>query len=86
LLHILGYSFCVERHVLAYFCQVLLLPNVSRIVCAKAVINWRQNVGEIKPKIISHKTGFFLAKQQQTNFMLIDWNWLSLHITPSTLG
>jgi hypothetical protein len=42
LLHVLGYSFCFERHILVHFCQMLLPLEASKIICAKAALLWHQ--------------------------------------------
>jgi hypothetical protein len=42
LLHILGYSFCTERQVLAHFYQMLFHLKGSKIICAKAAMLWHQ--------------------------------------------
>jgi hypothetical protein len=38
LLHILGYSFCTEHHILVHFCLMLLPLKASKITCAKAAL------------------------------------------------
>jgi hypothetical protein len=42
LLHILGYSICAKRHILAQSCQMLLPLKASNIICAKAALLWHQ--------------------------------------------
>jgi hypothetical protein len=42
LLHILGYSFSAERHILACFCQTVLPLEASKIIRTKAVLLWHQ--------------------------------------------
>jgi len=42
LLHILGYNFCNEDHILVHFCQTLLPSKASKIKCTKAVLRWHQ--------------------------------------------
>jgi len=37
LLHILGYGFCTESHILENFCQMLLPLKTSKIIFAKAL-------------------------------------------------
>jgi hypothetical protein len=49
LLHISGYSFCAESHILAQFCQMLLAHRASKIICAKADLLCTKNVGAIHP-------------------------------------
>jgi len=38
LLHILGYSFCADHHILVDFCQKLLPLTVLKIIYAKAAL------------------------------------------------
>jgi hypothetical protein len=38
LLHLLGYSFCGEFHILVHFCQMVLSLKASKIICAKAAL------------------------------------------------
>jgi hypothetical protein len=38
LLHILGYSFFIEHHILAGFCQMLLPLKASNIICNKLLV------------------------------------------------
>ncbi len=40
LLHLLGYSFCGESHILVRFCQMVLSLKASKIICAKAALLW----------------------------------------------
>jgi hypothetical protein len=49
LLHILGYGFCIERHILAHFGQMLLSLKASKITCTKAALLLHKNVGKIDP-------------------------------------
>jgi hypothetical protein len=42
LAHVLGYSFCAERHILAHFYQMLLPLRASKIICTKAALLWQQ--------------------------------------------
>jgi hypothetical protein len=42
LLHILGYNFCSQHHILARFCQMLLPSKTSKIICAKTALLWCQ--------------------------------------------
>jgi hypothetical protein len=42
LVHLLGYNFCAEHHILAHFCQMLLPPKASRITRTKAPLRWHQ--------------------------------------------
>jgi hypothetical protein len=42
LVHVLGYSFCTEHHILAHFCQMLLPLRASKIICAKAALPLHQ--------------------------------------------
>jgi len=44
LLHILGYNICIEHNILAHFCKMLLPLKASKIICAKAVWLFYQNV------------------------------------------
>ncbi len=47
LLHIIGYSFCTEPHIMAHFLQMLVPLRASKIICTKAVLLDHQNVDEI---------------------------------------
>jgi hypothetical protein len=42
MLHVLGYSFFIEFHILAHFCQMLLPSKPSKIICTKAALLWHQ--------------------------------------------
>jgi hypothetical protein len=42
-LHILGYSFCLQHHLLAPFCRMLLPSKAQKIISAKAVLLLRRN-------------------------------------------
>ncbi len=44
LLHVLGDNFGTERHILAYFCSILLPLKAWEIICVKAVLLWSKNV------------------------------------------
>jgi len=44
LLHTLGYGFCTQQFILAYFCQIPLPSKASEIICAKAALLWRQKL------------------------------------------
>jgi hypothetical protein len=41
-MHISGYRFHAERHILAQFCQMLLPQKASKIIQAKAVLLWHK--------------------------------------------
>jgi hypothetical protein len=43
LLHVLGYSFSVEHHISAHFCQMLLPFKASKNISTKAALLWHQN-------------------------------------------
>ncbi len=47
LLHIIGYNFCTEPHILAHFLQMLVPLRASKIIGAKAALLFQQNVDEI---------------------------------------
>jgi len=49
LLYVLGYTFCVEHHVLVHFSKMLLPLKVSKILCTKATLLCTENVDEIDP-------------------------------------
>jgi hypothetical protein len=47
LLHVLGYSFYTQHHILAHICQMLLQLKASKIISAKAALLWHQKDDEI---------------------------------------
>jgi hypothetical protein len=49
LLHIFGYNFCTEYHILVQFCDMLLTLKVSINICAKGALHWHKNYGKIDP-------------------------------------
>jgi hypothetical protein len=42
LLHILGYTFCTEHHILAQCCQMWLTQKVLKVLFAEAAPFWWQ--------------------------------------------
>jgi len=68
LLHVLGNSFCTERHILAHFCRMLLPLKASKISATKLLYFCTKIFDEIDP------TG------QHTNFWLT-LNWPTVDAT-----
>jgi hypothetical protein len=59
--HILGQSFAPVHHILMHFCQMLLPLKALKIKCAKAVLLWHQNIGELTTSVNVIKTFFSLS-------------------------
>ncbi len=49
LLHILGYNFWNEYHILVQLFNMLLTLKVSINICAKGALHWHKNYGKIDP-------------------------------------
>jgi hypothetical protein len=57
LVHLLGYSFCAEHHILAHFCLLLLPQKSSKIICKK-------NSSALAPKMLVKLTPDKLPMEQ----------------------
>jgi hypothetical protein len=66
LLHIIGYNFCTEPHILAHFLQMLVPLRASKIICAKAALLCHQNVDEIDRCKLLH----LLFKKEKIPFVV----------------